>query len=79
MACCTVAGIGGGGIATSLLLAFWFLPSKEAIAISTMTILVCSAMRYVYNIKTMHPLKKHMNLIDYGIACVMMPLTLAGS
>ena len=36
-------------------------------------------MRYIYNFRTKHPIKKDQNLVDYGIACVMMPLTLAGS
>ena len=74
-----MAGIGGGGIATSILMAMFFFNTKEAIAISTLTILVCSLMRYIYNINTKHPEKENMNIVDYGIASIMMPLTLAGS
>ena len=79
MAACTVAGIGGGGVTSSLLMAFFYFDTKNAIAISTLSILICSAMRYVYNINARHPVKKEQNMIDYGIASVMMPLTLAGS
>jgi len=79
MTLCTVAGIGGGGIATSMLQAFFYFSTKEAIAISTMSILICSSMRYIYSLRTRHPEKPDMNLVDYSIASVMMPLTLAGS
>ena len=79
MALCTVAGIGGGGVTSSILMAFFNFDTKMAIAISTLSILICSCMRYIYNIKAMHPIKKEQNLIDYGIASTMMPLTLAGS
>ncbi len=64
---------------SSLLMAFFYFPTKMAIAISTLSILICSCMRYIYNINVKHPIKKEQNLIDYGIASVMMPLTLAGS
>ena len=79
MALCTVAGIGGGGVTSSILMAFFNFDTKMAIAISTLSILICSGMRYFYNIKAMHPIKKQQYLIDYGIASTMMPLTLAGS
>ena len=36
-------------------------------------------MRFFYNFKTMNPEKKHMNVLDYGLASIMMPTTLAGS
>ena len=79
MALCTVAGIGGGGVATSLLMAFFYFETKEAIAISTLSILICSTMRYIYSLANKHPDKPEMNLVDYSIAAAMMPLTLAGS
>jgi uncharacterized membrane protein YfcA len=79
MALCTVAGIGGGGIATSILMALFYFTTKNAIAISTFSILTCSTMRYIYNLKTPHPEKPAVNLLDYGLASIMMPLTLAGS
>ena len=79
MALCTVAGIGGGGVATSILMAMFFFTTKQAIPISTFSILVCSTMRYIYNLRTPHPEKPNVNLLDYGLASIMMPLTLAGA
>ena len=79
MALCTVAGIGGGGIAISLIIAFFNFPTKEAVAISSLSILMCTIMRFVYNFNTMHPEKKGMVLIDYSLVTIMMPTTIAGS
>lgn len=79
MALCTVAGIGGGGIAISMLIAFFKFDTKPAVAISSFSILVCTTMRFFYNFKSRHPEKPHMNVLDYGLASIMMPTTLAGS
>ena len=79
MALCTVAGIGGGGIAISMLIAFWKFDTKHAVAISSTSILICTTMRFFYNFKQMNPEKPYMNCLDYGLASVMMPTTLAGS
>lgn len=79
MALCTVAGIGGGGIAVSLIIAFFNFTTKHAVAISSLSILVCTVMRFIYNFKTMHPEKKGVVLIDYGLVTIMMPTTIAGS
>jgi uncharacterized membrane protein YfcA len=48
MALCNVAGIGGGGIAQPLIMAFFYFPSKGAIAISSFTIVCSTLFRYVY-------------------------------
>lgn len=79
MALCTVAGIGGGGIANSMLIYFFKFETKPAVAISSFSILVCTTMRFFYNFKTRHPEKPNMNVLDYGLASIMMPTTLAGS
>lgn len=79
MALCTVAGIGGGGIANSMLIAFFKFETKPAVAISSFSILICTTFRFFYNFKTMHPEKPNMNVLDYGLASIMMPTTLAGS
>ena len=79
MALCTVAGIGGGGIALSMLMAFFKFDTKPAVAISSFSILVCTTMRYFYNFRTRNPEKPQMNVLDYGLASLMMPTTLAGS
>ena len=79
MALCTVAGIGGGGIANSMLIYFFKFETKPAVAISSFSILVCTFMRFIYNFRTRHPDKPHINVLDYGLASIMMPTTLAGS
>ena len=79
MALCTVAGIGGGGIALSMLLAFFKFETKPGVAVSSFSILVCTTMRFFYNFWTKHPEKKYMNVLDYSLASIMMPTTLAGS
>ena len=79
MALCVVAGIGGGGIAVSMLIAFFKFDTKPAVAISSFSILVCTTMRFFYNFKTRHPEKPQMNVLDYGLASIMMPTTLSGS
>ena len=79
MALCVVAGIGGGGIAVSLIIAFFKFTTKPAVAISSFSILINAIMRYVYNWKTKHPTKKGMVLVDYSLATIMSPTTLAGS
>jgi len=79
MALCTVAGIGGGGVAISLIIAFFNFQTKQAVAISSLSILMCTIMRYVYNFNTMHPEKNGVVLIDYSLVAIMMPTTIAGS
>ena len=79
MALCVVAGIGGGGIAVALVIAFFKFSTKPAVAISSFSILVNAVMRYLYNWRTKHPSKHGMVLIDYSLATIMSPTTLAGS
>ena len=79
MALCVVAGIGGGGIAVSLIIAFFHFTTKPAVALSSFSILINSIMRYFYNWKTKNPSKPGQVLIDYSLATVMSPTTLAGS
>ena len=79
MALCNIAGIGGGGVAVPIIMAFFKFDTKEAIALSSFTILCGSVMRFVYNFKDKHPDKPDVVLIDYSLAVIMMPTTLAGS
>ena len=79
MGLCTVAGIGGGGIAVSLVIAFFEFTTKHAVAISSLSILVCTIMRFFYNFNTMNPEKKGVVLVDYSLVTIMMPTTIAGS
>lgn len=46
-----VGGIGGGGLIIPFLMTFWGFNTKEAIAISNMTIFVGAFTRYLYNYK----------------------------
>lgn len=79
MALCVVAGVGGGGIAVSLIIGFFKFTTKPAVALSSFSILLNAIMRYVYNFRTKHPTKPGMVLIDYSLASIMSPTTLAGS
>mmetsp|Transcript_17900 Transcript_17900/g.27680 ORF Transcript_17900/g.27680 Transcript_17900/m.27680 type:complete len:149 (-) Transcript_17900:946-1392(-) len=75
----TVAGIGGGGVAIPLAMFFFNLSMKPAIAISSFSIMVTTISRWLFNINERHPEKPHCVCLDYGMASVMMPLTILGS
>ena len=47
MALANVAGVGGGGVAIPLIMAFFHFKTKKAIAISSFTILCCTTARFV--------------------------------
>jgi len=49
------------------------------VAVSSFSILVCTTFRFFYNFSTKHPNKPFMNVLDYSLASIMMPTTLAGS
>jgi uncharacterized membrane protein YfcA len=74
----TMAGIGGGGIVIPLLMILFGFDTKGAIAISGFSIFLCSVVRYIVNIKEMHP-EKNAVVIDYGLATIMLPTVLTGS
>jgi len=75
-----VGGIGGGGIAIPMVQIFFgFDDIKKAIAISSFSIFVSTLTRFFYNINEVHPDKENMKSLDYGLASVMMPLTLIGT
>jgi len=79
MALCAVAGIGGGSIATPMLEAFFKFDTKTAVAVASFSILICTGMRLAYSFRVKHPQKPFMNVLDYSLASIMMPTTLAGS
>jgi uncharacterized membrane protein YfcA len=58
---------------------FFHFSTKEAIAISSFTILISAFARFLYSLNEKNPVKPHVVLIDYGLASVMMPATLAGA
>lgn len=87
MALSTVAGIGGGGVAIPLAMYFFDLrmasksdlPLKPAISISSLSILIVTTARFIFNFNEKHPEKPQCTAIDYGLTNVMMPLTMIGS
>ena len=79
MGLCNVAGIGGGAIDVPLVMLFFHFSIKEAIALSNMIIFMGTVARYLYKWNEMNPDKPRVVLVDYSMAAVMMPITLAGS
>ena len=78
MALSTVAGIGGGGVITPICMSFFSFGTKQTIAISGFSILVCSIVKFIMSLKQKHP-EKDSVVIDYGLATVMLPTVLMGS
>ena len=79
MALANIAGIGGGGIAIPILIAFFFFTTKTAIAISSFSIFLTTFARFIMNFKEKHPDKLNVVVIDYDLVCIMMPTNLAGA
>lgn len=73
-----VAGIGGGGIAIPVVIAFFNFTTKPAIAVSSFTIFVTTLARFLFTLKDKHP-EKDAVVIDYHLVTIMMPTTLAGA
>ena len=78
MALAVMSGIGGGGIIVPLLMVFYKLETKKAIAVSGFTILVGSLSRFGFTYKARHPIKDA-TCIEYSVTNVMLPLVLIGS
>lgn len=78
MALAVMSGIGGGGIIVPLLMVFYKLATKEAVAVSGFTILVGSVSRFAFTYNERHP-DKDATCIEYGITNVMLPVVLIGS
>jgi len=78
MALAVVSGIGGGGIIVSLLMVFYKLSTKEAIAVSGFTILTGSFVRFLMTLNKRHP-EKDAPIIDYALTNIMLPMVLTGS
>jgi uncharacterized membrane protein YfcA len=78
MMLCTVGGVGGGGVVVPLLMTFFSFDTKQAIALSGLSIVLCSITRFIYNFRQKHP-QKDAIVIDYGLAIVMLPTVLMGS
>lgn len=78
MSLSTIAGIGGGGVVIPFCMTFFSFETKNAIALSGLTILSCSITRFIFSIKDRHP-EKNSVIIDYNLAAIMLPLVLVGS
>jgi uncharacterized membrane protein YfcA len=78
MALAVMSGIGGGGIIVPLLMVFFKLETKRAIAVSGFTILTGSISRFALTFKARHP-QKDATCIEYSVTNVMLPLVLIGS
>jgi hypothetical protein len=79
MALCQVGGIGGGGIDEPMNMAFYKFNTKQAVALSSFIILICTIVRTIYTWRTKDPEKPYRIVTDYGLAVVMMASSLAGS
>ena len=79
MALANIAGIGGGGIAIPILIAFFYFTTKTAIAISSFSIFLTTFARFIMNFKEKHPDKANVVVIDYDLVTIMMPTNLAGA
>lgn len=79
MALANIAGIGGGGVAIPILIAFFYFTTKTAIAISSFSIFLTTLARFIMNFKEKHPDKANVVVIDYDLVTIMMPTNLAGA
>jgi uncharacterized membrane protein YfcA len=78
MVLAVTSGIGGGGVVVPLLMIFYALSTKEAVAVSGFTILLGSIFRYITCISNRHP-DKDSPSIEYGLSNLMLPTVLVGS
>ena len=79
MGLCNVSGIGGGAIDVILIMIFFSFPTKHAVAVSNLVILLGAILRFFYNFNDKNPNKPNVVLLDYSIVTTMMATTLAGS
>jgi uncharacterized membrane protein YfcA len=73
-----ISGIGGGGIVVPLLMVFYNMNTKEAVAISGFTMLMGCCCRYGIVLRMRHP-DKDATTVDYSVANLMLPTVLLGS
>lgn len=78
MTLAVVSGIGGGGIVVSLLMHYYKLSTREAIAVSGFTIFVGSSTRFIITYQQRHP-EKDATIVDYSLTNIMLPCVMVGS
>lgn len=79
MALSNIAGVGGGGVAIPIIMATFVFTTKPAIAISSFSIFLTTLGRFIMNFRERNPEKPNVVVIDYDLAMIMMPTTLAGA
>lgn len=72
-------GVGAGTIIIPVFIYFFGFVSSDAIPLSRITIFAGSIVNYLINWNLRDPRRKNHFMIDYNLACVMMPLLLAGT
>lgn len=72
-------GVGAGTIIIPVFIYFFGFVSSDAIPLSRITIFAGSIVNYMINWNLRDPRRKNHFMIDYNLACVMMPLLLAGT
>lgn len=78
IALCIISGIGGGGVVLPLLMIFFNLPTKTAVAVSGVKTLLGGLVRYHTILNERHPEKDAVSL-DYSMSVLMLPTVLVGS
>lgn len=78
IALCIISGIGGGGVVLPLLMIFFNLPTKTAVAVSGVKTLLGGIVRYHTILNERHP-EKDATSLDYSMSVLMLPTVLVGS
>lgn len=72
-------GLGGGIITLPLLLIFFRLETKQAVAITNLIVLINSFTKYVSALEQNDPLKPSKKLIDYQMLLIFNPILVAST
>jgi uncharacterized membrane protein YfcA len=82
---CNAAGMGGGGTMVPIIRMLFNFPANQAIYLSNITVFISGLLRYLFDFKKRHPLKKDLKgnscgtLLEYSIAIIIMPMGVVGS
>ena len=74
-----VGGVGGGGIIMPVVMAFFKLDTKNAVALSNLSLSIASTIRFILNANRPHPLKNGKGLlIDLNLTSIILPMIVSG-
>ena len=74
-----VGGVGGGGIIMPVVMAFFKIDSKNAVALSNLSLSIASTIRFILNANRPHPLKNGKGLlIDLSLTSIILPMIVSG-